>query len=100
MGYHALCRDTLFQTLLRSPHALLTGLIVSVMTFWKTMLYMIQYFDICAGGHRMEHVDTQTMMMYFVLPSGTWLVFPFIMILYYSKKLSLLLSQKSQSKRD
>ena len=90
-----------FQTLLKSPRALLLGLIVSVMTFWKTLLYMIQYSEtFCGGGHRLKHVSMQDAILMFIIPSGTWLIFPFMLIIYYSRKLSSLLDRKLQTKKD
>ena len=75
---------------------MLLELIVSVMTFWKTVLYMIQYSETFCG----EHVGIQDIILLFIIPNGIWLVCPFMVIIYYSMKLSSLLGKKSQAKKD
>ena len=91
---------SLYQIFARSSKAVLVGFLVSVLTFWKTVLYMIQYTEICNGGDRLSHVDIGNAILFFVIPNGFWLVFPFILIIYYGRKLSTALDYSCQMKKD
>ncbi|XP_065885355.1 uncharacterized protein [Dysidea avara] len=91
---------TIYLIFARSSKAVLVGFLVSVLTFWKTVLYMIQYTEICNGGDRLSHVDIGNAILFFVIPNGFWLVFPFILIIYYGRKLSTALDYSCQMKKD
>jgi len=48
----------------------------SVMTSWKTVLYLLQYTELCGGGAYHAHNDALTSFLYLYLPSGIWIVLP------------------------
>ena len=75
------------------------GFAVSTMTFWKTVIYMIQYFEFCGGGHLVQHLNWQQYLGLFMLPNGIWLVFPFYFMLNYGKKLNSVLNGTEKKKK-
>ena len=75
------------QLLQKNKGAWLCGFAVSTMTFWKTVIYMIQYFEFCAGDHLVQHLTWQQYIGLFMIPNGIWLVFPFYFMLVYGRKL-------------
>ena len=64
------------------------------------MLCVIQFTDLCNGGHRLRNVDMTSLMTVFIIPNAMWLVFPFILMIYYGKKLSTALEHTRQVKKD
>ncbi|EDV20563.1 uncharacterized protein TRIADDRAFT_60962 [Trichoplax adhaerens] len=50
------------------------SLVVSTMTFWKTVVFLIQYTDICNGAHQLNAVDFETALKLFYIPNGIWIV--------------------------
>jgi len=63
-----------------SRHTAAVALSVSLLTFWKTTLYMLQYTDLCGGGHYHSHNDAFTNFLYLWLPNGIWMVVPFLSV--------------------
>ena len=75
------------QLLQKNKGAWLCGFAVSTMTFWKTVIYMMQYFDFCAGGHLVQHHTWQQYLGLFMIPNGIWVVLPFYFMLIYGRRL-------------
>lgn len=50
------------------PAASVVGFTSAVMTFWKTVLYLLQeyYCSLCSIGHN----DMKSMVMFWVIPNG------------------------------
>lgn len=78
---------TITLILQRSKGAVLCAFTVSTMTFWKTVIYMIQYFDFCAGGHLVKHHTWSQYIGLFLIPNGIWIVVPFYLMVVYGKKI-------------
>ena len=58
------------------------GFAVNLMTFWKTVIYALLYTPLTTTTNVLSHVSWAQMMFVFVIPSGIWLVIPFMTILY------------------
>ena len=72
----------------RKQSGLILALVVSVMAFWKTVLYMIQYTPYCKDSKtNLDHLKLSELLFFFIIPSGVWLVVPFFCILHFSKSL-------------
>ena len=93
-------RYLFYQIFKRSSKAILIGFLVSAWTFWKTLLYSLQYTELCNGGHRLSHIDRGTTFLMYIIPNGLWLVFPFILMIYYGKKLFIALDYSRRVKKD
>jgi len=52
----------------------------SLMTLWKTVIYMLQYTDLCGGGHYHSHNDPLSNFLYLWLPNGIWITVPFLVV--------------------
>ena len=52
----------------------------SAMTFWKTVLYMLQYTDLCGGGEYNRQNDLFNTVLFLWIPNGIWILVPFIVI--------------------
>ncbi|XP_065184802.1 uncharacterized protein LOC135815430 [Sycon ciliatum] len=65
----------------RDRRARLLGLVTLMMTWWKTVAYMIQYMDICNGGDYLAKNTTMSLVFLFLIPNGLWLVFPLLGII-------------------
>ncbi|XP_065884785.1 uncharacterized protein [Dysidea avara] len=91
---------TIYLIFKRSSKAILIGFLVSAWTFWKTLLYSLQYTELCNGGHRLSHIDRGTTFLMYIIPNGLWLVFPFILMIYYGKKLFIALDYSRRVKKD
>ncbi|XP_065885867.1 uncharacterized protein [Dysidea avara] len=91
---------TILLILRRSSKAVLIGFLVSALTFWKTLLYVIQFTELCNGSHRLRHVDTSTAITLFIIPNAIWLVFPSIMMIYFGSKLFTALDNTRRVKKD
>lgn len=76
---------------------MLVGFFVSALTFWKTVLYMLQYTELCNGSQRVAHLNWNQFLFLFLLPNGIWIVFPFVFIVFFGTQLySLILNSKSK----
>jgi len=53
---------------------------VSLMTMWKTVLYLVQYTELCGGGKYHSHNDPFTNFLYLWLPSGIWIILPLLVV--------------------
>jgi len=53
---------------------------VSLMTLWKTVLYMLQYTELCGGGKYHSHNDAFTNFLYLWLPNGIWITLPLLVV--------------------
>ena len=85
----------------KHPLGCFVGFLVTTMTFWKTVLYMMQYTNLCNGSHLIEHLDMATLMFGFLIPNLTWIVVPFLLMVYFGRRIvSALLNQKSMEKAD
>jgi len=49
---------------------------VSLMTLWKTVLYMLQYTELCGGGMYHSQNNAWTNFLYLWLPNGIWIFIP------------------------
>ena len=45
------------------------------MTFWKTVLYQVQYTELC-GVHLVAHLSWQSYTLLLLFPNGIWIVMP------------------------
>jgi len=63
-----------------SPRTAALAFTVSLMTLWKTVLYCLQYTDLCGGGTYHSHNDAFTNFLYLWLPNGIWVVVPFLVV--------------------
>lgn len=62
---------------------------VTIMTFWKTVLYQLT--DVCGGPNGFVytgHNSYDRLIIYYIIPNGVWLVVPFIIIFKLTKQLS------------
>ena len=84
---------------MKNRGAVLCGFVVSTMTFWKTLIYMIQYFDLTGGGHLLSHLNWLQYTL-FMLPNSLWLVIPLYFILTYGKVLRSGLNNLEKNKTD
>jgi hypothetical protein len=73
-----------------SPIAPLVGFTAAIMTLSKTVLYLAQdYFcGYCSTGHN----DLRTLIIFFAIPNGFWIVFPTLIALRLSKDIATSLS--------
>jgi len=56
-------------------------------TLWKTILYLMQYFEFCGGGHMVAHLTWSHFLFLLLIPSGIWVVFPAYFIVTYGMQL-------------
>lgn len=67
-----------FQHYRRSGHTKALAFTVSVMTFWKTVLYIAMFFEL-AGGKDYRKGNTLFQEIFIVyLTNGAWLLFPYL----------------------
>ncbi|XP_052078879.1 uncharacterized protein LOC127716669 [Mytilus californianus] len=65
----------------KSKHTRLMAFTVSVMTFWKTVLYFVMFTEYCgAGPLRVQNTIMQEIFIY-VIPNGIWVVVPFLVMI-------------------
>jgi len=88
------------QIFKRSSKAILIGFLVSTFTFWKTLLYCLQYTELCNGSHRLKHIDRATTILMYIMPNGLWLTSCFILMIYYGKKLFIAIEYSRHVKKD
>ncbi|KAI3478697.1 hypothetical protein L1887_59334 [Cichorium endivia] len=62
------------------------GLITVTMTLSKTILYVLN--DYCCGWCKTGHNDLYTLIVYWILPNGLWILFPAIIAYVFVKELS------------
>lgn len=63
---------------MKSKHTQIAAFTVSVMTFWKTVLYFVMFTEFCgAGPLRVQNTIAQEIFIY-VIPNGIWIVCPFM----------------------
>lgn len=67
--------------------AVLTGFFVSSLTWWKTVIYMLQYTWLCNGAHLVTHLDWTQLVFLFLIPNGIWILFPMWFMLSYGSQL-------------
>ncbi|KAI0344087.1 hypothetical protein BDW22DRAFT_1427735 [Trametopsis cervina] len=82
-----------------SPVAPVIGFTSVVMTLSKTVLYWLQeYF---CGGCSVGHNDFNTLLVYWIIPNGVWLVFPSLIAWRLGKDLaaSVTLTAKAEKKK-
>ena len=70
----------------KNPLGCFVGFLVTTMTFWKTVLYMLQYTHLCNGAHLTDHLDIVTLIFAFLIPNCTWIVVPFLLMVYFGRK--------------
>lgn len=88
-----LCVFVIMLNYYRSKHTRIAAFTVSVMTFWKTVLYFVMFTEFCgAGPLRVQNTLLQEIFVY-VIPNGIWVVVPFIVMV----KLWQLLVDETQS---
>ena len=73
---------------------------MSSLTFWKTVLYMMQYLDLCNGGHAVAHLNWSQYVFLFWVPSGVWLVCPAYFIVTYGLQLRALIQTESKKRKE
>jgi len=89
------------QHLVGSPSAPLVGLSTAVMTLSKTVLYWAQ--EYYCGGCAIGHNDWWTLLWFWIIPNGLWLLFPTLIIYTLANDLSHTLrfaSRLTPSKKD
>ncbi|KAL1941661.1 hypothetical protein VTO73DRAFT_7100 [Trametes versicolor] len=69
-----------------SPAAPLVGFASAVMTLSKTVLYWLQEFY--CGGCAVGHNDLKTLIVYWIIPNGLWLVVPSFIIWQLTKDIT------------
>ncbi|KAF8494938.1 hypothetical protein F5888DRAFT_611147 [Russula emetica] len=71
------------------PAASVVGFTSVTMTFWKTVLYWLQeyYCSFCAIGHN----DLKTLVVYWIIPNGFWIVIPALIMLKLGKDITSLI---------
>ena len=57
------------------------------MTFWKTVIYLLQYSDLCNGGYMVAHLTWSELLGLWLLPNSFWVVVPFYFVVSYGKVL-------------
>ncbi|TKY87139.1 hypothetical protein EX895_003816 [Sporisorium graminicola] len=62
------------------------GLIAVTMTLSKTILYVLN--DFCCGWCKTGHNDWYTLIVYWILPNGLWILFPTIIAFILIRELS------------
>ena len=68
----------MFQHYRRSCHTKAMAFTVSVMTFWKTVLYIAMFFEL-AGGKDYRQGNSWVQEIFIVyLTNGAWIVFPYL----------------------
>jgi len=68
------------------PAASLVGFASATMTLSKTVLYMAQeyYCNFCSTGHN----DLKTLIIYFIIPNGFWIVVPTLIVFKLGKDIA------------
>ncbi|XP_063415244.1 uncharacterized protein LOC134697123 [Mytilus trossulus] len=80
----------------KSQHTRLMAFTVSVMTFWKTVLYFVMFTEYCgAGPLRVQNTIMQEIFIY-LIPNGIWVVVPFLVMI---QLWSLLATDNKQSSK-
>ncbi|KAL7284251.1 hypothetical protein PYCCODRAFT_1430122 [Trametes coccinea BRFM310] len=69
-----------------SPVAPLLGFASAVMTLSKTVLYWLQ--EYYCGGCAVGHNDLKTLIVYWIIPNGLWLVVPSFIIWQLAKDIT------------
>ncbi|KAI0646252.1 hypothetical protein C8Q79DRAFT_1000637 [Trametes meyenii] len=69
-----------------SPVAPLLGFASAVMTLSKTVLYWLQ--EYYCGGCAVGHNDLQTLIVYWIIPNGLWLLVPSFIIWQLAKDIN------------
>ncbi|KAJ9478191.1 ADIPOR-like receptor IZH2 [Pseudozyma hubeiensis] len=62
------------------------GLVTVIMTLSKTFLYVLN--DFCCGWCKTGHNDWYTLIVYWILPNGLWILFPSIIAYIFIQELS------------
>ncbi|GAC96231.1 adiponectin receptor protein 1 [Pseudozyma hubeiensis SY62] len=62
------------------------GLVTVIMTLSKTILYVLN--DFCCGWCKTGHNDWYTLIVYWILPNGLWILFPSIIAYIFIQELS------------
>ncbi|SJX61828.1 related to Adiponectin receptor 1 [Sporisorium reilianum f. sp. reilianum] len=62
------------------------GLVAVTMTLSKTILYVLN--DFCCGWCKTGHNDWYTLIVYWILPNGLWILFPAIIAFVFIRELS------------
>lgn len=75
------------QLLTRNKGAVLTGFFVSALTWWKTVIYMLQYTWLSNGAHLVSHLNWMQFSFLFLIPNGIWIVVPAWFMLSYGSQL-------------
>lgn len=56
------------------------GFTVSVMTFWKTIMYFLMLAEICGGHNFRKGNEFWEEIFIIAIPNGVWVVLPFIVM--------------------
>jgi len=75
-----LCFFTLIMNARNARSTATLAFTVNVMILWKTVLYMLQYTELCGGGAYHSHNDAFTTFLYLWLPNGIWITLPFLVV--------------------
>ncbi|CAL1711047.1 unnamed protein product [Somion occarium] len=85
--------------IVESPVAPLLGFASAVMTLSKTVLYWAQ--EYYCGGCAVGHNDLKTLIVYWIIPNGLWLVVPSFIIVRLAKDIASSLRTADQvAKKD
>jgi len=53
---------------------------VNLMILWKSVLYFLQYTELCGGGKYHSHNDAVTNFLYLRLPNLVWIIVPLLVV--------------------
>ncbi|XP_064404300.1 uncharacterized protein LOC135349674 [Halichondria panicea] len=73
--------------------------LVSSLTLWKTLIYMLQYTSLCNGSHLVQHLDWSTFLCLFIVPNGVWIVVPSIFLFSYGAEILNIVATHKEKKR-
>lgn len=62
-------------------HTRMLAFTVTVMTFWKTVLYFLMFTEFCGAGHYRVGITLMQEIFIFAIPNGVWILVPFLAII-------------------
>ena len=78
---------------------MIIGFLASVMTFWKTVIYLLQYTPLCTDVDLFSHMTWSTMVWMFIVPNGIWILIPLLVLIYFGRRMNSLLSHQDNVKK-
>ncbi|KAJ8298438.1 hypothetical protein KUTeg_024969 [Tegillarca granosa] len=62
-------------------HTRMLAFTVTVMTFWKTVLYFLMFTEFCGAGHYRVGITLMQEIFIFAIPNGVWILVPFLALI-------------------